>query len=85
MSTKNVLQVMEEMGEIVGLIIRARLWCTVEQIVYNQVPQIQERIVKSYGRSGPNHPKSRCASGIVMPSADHPDSGGSTRCSSLIE
>ena len=30
---------------------------TVEQIVYNQVPQIQERIVKGCGRSGPNHPK----------------------------
>ena len=41
---------------------------------YNQVPQIQERIVKGCGRSGQNDPKSRCASGTVMPSTDHPDS-----------
>ena len=43
MSTKNVLQVMEEIGEM-------------------------EQDVKCCGRSGPNHPKSRCASGTVMPS-----------------
>ena len=57
-------------------------WRIVEQIVYNQVPQIQEQVVKGCDRSGPSHPKSRCASGIVMPSTDHPDSsensGGST-------
>ena len=65
------------------------LWRTVAQIVYNQAPQIQERIVKGCGGSGPNHPKSRCASGTVMPSTDHRDrsenSGGSTRCSSFTE
>ena len=57
-------------------------WRTVEQIVYNQTPQIQEQVVKGCGRSGTDHPKSRCASVIVMPSTDHPDSsensGGST-------
>ena len=30
--------------------------------------------MKGCGRSGPNHPKSRCATGTVMPSNDHPDS-----------
>ena len=57
-------------------------WRTVEQIVHNQVLQIQERIVKGCGRTGPHHPKSRCASGTLMPSTNHPDSsedsGGST-------
>ena len=57
-------------------------WRTFEQIVYNQAPQIQERIVKGCGGSGPDRSKSRCASGTVMPSTDHPNSsedrGGST-------
>ena len=59
-------------------------WRIVEQIVYNQTPQIQERVVKGCGRSGPNHPKSRCASGIVMPSTDHPDSSENSRGSTSV-
>ena len=54
-------------------------WRIVEQIVYNQVPQIQEQVVIEVVQI---IPKSRCASGIVMPCTDHPDSseniGGST-------
>ena len=59
-------------------------WRIVEQIVYNQAPQIQERIVKGSGRSGPNHPKSRCASGTVMPSTDHPDSSENSEGSTSV-
>ena len=81
MSTKNVPQVMEEIGEIVGSITRARLKRTVEQIVYNQVPQIQEQ---DCGRSGPDHPKSRCAGCTVMPSTDHPESSEDSKGSSSV-
>ena len=46
MSTKNVPHVMEEIGEVVRSIPQeCDEWRTVEQIVYNQVPQIQEQVV----------------------------------------
>ena len=40
--------------------------------------------MKGCGRSGPNHPKSRGASGTMMPSTDHPDSSQNVEVSNVL-